>query len=1131
MMKLDDGSLRLSASDLVGHLNCAHLTHQNVAVALGNIAKPYVWDPQLEVLWERGARHEQGYVDHLEGLGLRGLTIGGFQIDTQSVSQTLAAMQQGYDFIAQAALSLGGWAGRADVLLRVEHPSSLGSWSYEVVDTKLAKTTKAGTILQLCLYSELLGEAQGRVPEFMYVVPPWTDFQAERYRLSDYAAYYRRVKGALRATLEQDGGDVPYPEPTEHCDVCNWRVVCDARRRADDHLSLVAGISKSQIVDLKAHDVATMGQLAEMPVPLEWAPERGSVASLERVAQQARVQVEARVLGVRKFELIDFVAGFGFARLPEPSPGDIFLDFEGDSFIGEGGLEYLLGYHFEEAGESEYIGHWAISRGEEKQAFESFVDFVMARREAHPGLHVYHFGGYESGALKRLMGRYATREDELDQILRGAVLVDLLQVVRHAVRASVESYSIKKLEPFYGFERTTGLPDANLALNRLQTNLELGDVAAITPEDYAVVESYNRDDCISTRHLRGWLEQLRSQMIGSGVDIPRPDVPESAPSEQVAAWLARIAPLVEALSKDIPVDPLQRAPEQHARWILANLLGWHRREEKAVWWEYFRLAGLSADDLLDERCAISALAFQGTVGGTAKCPIHRYRFVPQEVDLRAGKALHGVGGTRLGSVDDISLQDLTVDIKKRQDSADSHPEAIFTHELVGSEPMQEALIRLAEFVIANGMEGEGPYQAARDLLMRTAPRLTEDAIVREDGEDALSAALRLSAEIGPGLLPIQGPPGAGKTYTGSRMICELVRQGKKVGVVANSHAVIRNLLDAVIKRAAEQGLPVQCIQKPGEKQEDINCLRFAKNGTDVFAGLASGCDVAGGTAWLWASQDAFESIDVLFIDEAAQLSLANAVAVSQAAQTVVMLGDPQQLDQPTQGTHPDGTGGSALHHILGDEQTISSDRGLFLEETWRLHPRICAFTSELFYEDKLRSRDGLEVQAVASSSDLTGAGLRFAPVEHIGNCNSSREEAQAVAGLVGSLLASGATWIDGDGQERPVTINDVLIIAPYNAQVFEVQKALPGARVGTVDKFQGQEAAIAIYSLTSSSQADAPRGMEFLYSLNRLNVATSRARCLSIIVGSPTVFGAECRTPRQMQLTNAFCRFLELAGS
>jgi superfamily I DNA and/or RNA helicase len=253
------------------------------------------------------------------------------------------------------------------------------------------------------------------------------------------------------------------------------------------------------------------------------------------------------------------------------------------------------------------------------------------------------------------------------------------------------------------------------------------------------------------------------------------------------------------------------------------------------------------------------------------------------------------------------------------------------------------------------------------------------------------------------------------------------------------------------------------------------------------------------------------------------------MAVSQAAKSVVLLGDPRQLEQPMQGSHPEGTDVSALDHILGVHATIPADRGLFLEETWRLHPEICAFTSELFYESRLRSRPGLELQEIKSSGRINGSGLRYLPIIHEGNQSSCPEEADQIRELITEILGSNATWIDRERTEAAIELDDILIIAPYNAQVFELQERIPGARIGTVDKFQGQEAPIVIYSMTTSSHADAPRGMEFLYSSNRLNVATSRARCICILVGSPLVFEADCRTPRHMQLANAFCRYLEMA--
>lgn len=1127
MRKTEDG-FEFTASDLIGYLNCRHLAALDHAVAEGALAKPVRRDPLLEILRERGEAHEKEYVEYLKDAGFEAVAIDGVEVSDGAIAETLAAMKAGVPVIVQAALAGQGWVGRADVLRRVEKESSLGAWSYEPFDTKLARETRGGSILQLCLYSELLAGMQGREPETMCIVAPWSDHEPQEYRYADFAAYYRKVKTAMTAAFAAGSLKDAYPEPIAYCDICRWNGNCDRRRRADDHPSLVAGISKLQIEELKRHGIITAAGLAGLPLPLPWKPERGSAESYTRIREQARIQVDARVSGAMKFEVLDVVPGFGLTRLPEPSPGDVFFDLEGDPFVGEGGIEYLFGYWTrDEAGKLGYVGNWVFSRADEKKAFEAFVDFVMAHWETHPGMHIYHYAPYEPSALKRLMGRYATREDEIDRMLRAKLFVDLLQIVRHGIRASVESYSIKRLEPLYGFKRDVPLENANMALAKLQASLEL-DGAVPDDDTKAVVGGYNRDDCRSAADLRDWLEAERTKLVANGIAVPRPVPGDGAPNEKVADWIVMIEALMARLTKDVPVDPEARDALQQALWLLANILDWHRREEKAVWWEYFRLEALSSEDLLDERAGLSGLVFEAAAGGTQKAPIHRYRFPPQETELRGGEDLRSLGGAKFGHVESISFDSLTVDIKKRQDTAAFHADAIFAHSFVGTEVIANALVRIGEYVADNGLAKDGPYRAARDLLLRQSPRVGGQPL-RLEGETAVEAAIRLCSHLAGGILPIQGPPGAGKTYIGAQMICELVRLGKTVGITANSHKVIRHLIDETIKVADKRGIDLLCCHKADEVQPAIHRLTFAKNPAELLNVLGHGVSVGGGTAWLWSHPDAFEKVDVLFVDEAAQMALARVLAVSQAAKAVVLIGDPQQLDQPLQGSHPEGTEVSALDHILAGEHTIPADKGLFLEETWRLHPELCAYTSELFYDGKLRSKPGLEQQIVKSAGLVKGAGLRYLPVAHAGNQNNSPEEADAVAALVKAMLASKPTWIDRDGAEKPLTIADVLVITPYNAQVFEIQQRLPGVLVGTVDKFQGQEAPIAIYSTATSSPADAPRGMEFLYSLNRLNVATSRAKCLSILVGSPQIFEAECKTPRQMQLANAFCRYAELA--
>jgi predicted RecB family nuclease len=1123
------GNLFLSAGDLVGHLNCRYLTSLDVKVANGELSKPKIWDPVLETLAERGALHERDYVDHLTAAGTVATLIEGVGVDATAVAATREALGRGDPIIVQAALQNGRWSGRADVLRRVKKPSQLGAWSYQVIDTKLSRETKGNTILQISLYSNLLAEMQGCEPEFAFVVTPGMEFTPEEHRVADYAAYYRHVKASLERAVSGQDGKAAYPEPIEHCEICRWRTRCDGKRRADDHMSLVAGISKSQIGELERRGVHTTTDLAAVPVPLQWRPERGASKSFEKIREQARIQIEGIKAGKTLYETLDPTEGFGLARLPEPSPGDIFFDFEGDPFVGDGGLEFLFGYVFTDAvGSERYVGDWASDRQEERAAFECFVDFVTQRLKQYPDLHIYHFAPYEPAAMKRLMGRYASRENEVDNFLRAEIFVDLFSVVRHAIRASVESYSIKKLEPLYSFIRSVPLTDVGAVMARTQARLELADPSGIPEADKVAIKGYNRDDCVSTKGLRDWLETVRTAVIADGATVERPAAPTAEISAELDEWQKKVAALVARLIAGVPDDVAQRSPEQQARWLLAFMLDWHGREKKAVWWEYFRLRDLSVEDLLHDRDGLSDMTFVKQVGGTPKVPIHRYAFELQDTDIREGDELRSIGGDKFGRVAEISLEERTIDIKKRGDTATQHPVAVFAHSHVDTQVLADSLMRLGEYVAEQGMEGDGKQRAARDLLMGVAPRLRSQAF-QVAGEETLTAAVRAALNLEQSVLPVQGPPGAGKTYTGARMICALAKDGRTVGVTANSHKVIRNLLDEVVVATRSAKISVGCIQKVSDKEDNRPPLRFTNDNADFLDALHSDCKVGGATAWFWARTDAESSVDVLFIDEAAQMSLANVLAVSQAAKSIVLLGDPRQLEQPIQGSHPDGVDVSSLDHILGVHATVPADRGLFLPETWRLHPSICSFNSEMFYESRLYPRPGLDNQAIRSGGRLQGAGLRYLAVEHEGNQSSSREEADCVRDLVAEILGSGTTWINREGVEAPVGLEDILIIAPYNAQAFELQERIPGARIGTVDKFQGREAPIVIYSMTTSSHADAPRGMEFLYSANRLNVATSRAKCICVIVASPRLFEAECRTPRQMQLANAFCRYLELS--
>jgi predicted RecB family nuclease len=1182
-MQIIDGQPVFSATDLVGYLACEHLTQLERAALAGLVRRPDRPDPELDVIRRRGELHEQRYLAELQQRGLRVVSIErregeerGDQLRRQA-AETTAAMRDRADAIYQATFFDGRWLGYADFLLRCDdpgRPSAWGDYHYEVADTKLARHVKAGAVLQLCSYVDLLEQVQRVCAEHMKVVLGGSARETAELRVDDYMAYYRAAKRRFEeAVLGSDGAPAPepryppadtYPEPVDHCAVCRWAPECEARRRADDHLSLVAGITARQRTALVAGGIETLTELAQAPMSLETL-DGTSPAAVERVREQARVQFESRGRTPPLHELILPPSGEpieperGLATLPEPDPGDLLFDIEGDPYAFDDGIDYLFGVM---DSDGRYEGFWSfdpdrpgdVSLAGEKAAFERLMDFVSERLERYPRMHVYHYAPYEPTALKRLMGRHATREDAVDRLLRGGALVDLFRAVRQGVRAGVESYSIKKLEPIYGFRREVDLRDAGSSIVAFEQWLELGDGERPTSEILKRIEGYNRDDVVSNARLRDWLEGCRIELARrTGQEVPRPAERAGEPPDALTETAAEVQAVADRLTEGVPVDPSARSEKEHARWLLAQLLSWHRRESKATWWDFYRRIGLMPDELVGEDGAIGRLELISISDPYLPTPRSRllrrravYRFPPQEhrdvgdrselYDPRLAQEHAGKPPweawelqAELGSIDD---QRGTLELVWKTADEPRHPEAFVALNKVPDKPLPQALLRLGAWVADNAIDADGPYRAARDLLLRRAPRCGQgpDASLRRPGEGDLEAACRLVSCLNRGTLAIQGPPGSGKTYTGARMIVRLLAAGKRVGISATSHKVIENFLKAILEAATEAGVDLRAIQKADDSSIADSRVKVIDDNGRVRDGLASGdYNLGAGTPWLWGREEFTGLVDVLFVDEAGQISLANVVAMGGATDSLVLLGDPQQLDQPLQGSHPPGADRSALAHLLGADATMPPHRGLFLERTWRLHPAITDFTSPAFYDDRLRSEPHLASQLLRAPSPFGGVGLRLLRAQHVGAANESPEEARQVAELVRALVESGSTWVDGKGRERPLRYEDVLVVAPYNAQVGAIRRELPAARVGTVDKFQGQEAPISVYSMTTSSPEDAPRGMGFLYSRNRLNVATSRARCVAVVAAQPSLLRVRARSPKEMRLANALCLFVERA--
>jgi predicted RecB family nuclease len=1126
-MKRTTTGIMLSASDLAGHIACHHLTYLNLAVAHVRLKEPEYYEPTVELLHERGQEFEKGYLRFLcdQGKSIVELDAG---TDELSVDRTLWAMKMGADVIYQASLRSNPWQGRADFLVKVDTPSDLGSWSYEVVDAKLARETRAGTILQLCLYGEMVAKLQGKVPVAMRVITPEDGQKVHSYRLDDFMAYFRLVKSNVLTIVEANPEVIPtYPTPCAHCEICRWWKECDRRRRLDDHPSLVASLSSAHATELAKNSITTLSALAQLPVPLPFKPGKGAVETFIKLREQARVQLLARGTEAPVYELLELVEERGLARMPAPSAGDIFFDFEGDPFVGHAGLEYLFGWVEADIPDA-HSAIWAFTAEEEKAALEQFVDGVIDRWRTFPDMHIYHFAPYEPAALKRLMGKYATRENEIDTMLRAELFIDLYSITRQALRAGIESYSLKELEKLHAFVRQFELRKAAEQRGIIERHLERNDAAGIDEETKENVRIYNYDDCLSTKSLREFLEHLREDSIAKGKVIDRPAPSDGAPGESITKHQARILPLVHQLTQDVPADPTTRTAEQQARWLLANMLDWYRREKKADWWEYFRLLSLPEEELLEEKEAIAGLKFTGKSRQVKRSFVLTYTFPVQECEILPGESLVSLDGSKSGEVVAVDKVAGILEVKKGPSILGVHPTAVIKFSDISAGEKEDAIIRLAQWVVDYSMDGDGSFRAGRDLLLRLPPRTAKNFEPRElPQENAVAWSLQLDR----GVLPIQGPPGTGKSHTAAEVILALIGKGKKVGITALSHKVIVGLMEKVVKAGKAKGRAIQCWHKVSEKSEAphpgiVEETDYKK----VEAAMGAGqVQVLGGTAWLWARQQFQNSVDFLFVDEAGQLSLIDTLAVSQAAPNLVLLGDPQQLKQPQRGSHPEGTEVSALEHVLKEHQTIPADMGILLDQTWRMHPAICGFVSELFYEGRLHARPQLENQKLSGETEFPGAGLWYVPVPHEGNQSSSPEEVTVVRDIIDRLTSGHVLYTDAAGKSRPVSLADIKVITPFNAQVSLLMGNLPKeVQIGTVDKFQGQEAPIVLFSMATSRPEDAPRGMEFLYGPNRLNVAVSRARSTFILVASPRLFEPDCRNVRQMQLANAFCRLIEM---
>ncbi|SDC13304.1 TM0106 family RecB-like putative nuclease [Actinokineospora iranica] len=1114
-------------TDLADLLECEHRSVLNQAFAAGlpGAPRPDRGGDRLAV--KHGRAHEQATLSRLRQERHAVIEI---DLGADAVAATKEALASGAPVIYQAAFDDGEFRGRADFLLRD------AEGRYEVHDTKLARHARPAAVLQVAAYADALRRAGWPAGPNMHLL--LGDGSTRTLRVADFLPLLHRLRARL-LRREPRLPDRLWADPRPACASCGFAAHCASGRETDRDLSLVAGMRSGQRRKLVDAGMGTIDALAAAgPDDRPKDMTEGSFAALRA---QAAIQVRQDRTGEVAYEIIDPTA---LAELPQPSPGDVFFDMEGDPYaLDGGGIEYLFGAVTADGG-PRFTPFWAHSRAQEKHAFERFVDFATDRLAAHPGSHIYHYAPYEVTALKRLAAVHGTREEAVDSLLREGALIDLYAVVRKALRVSQRSYSIKDLEPLYMPSARSGeVKNAASSIEAYEDYLtltQLGDTekaAAVLRE----VADYNEYDCVSTLRLFEYLHKVRAE---AGIDPAKPadesdmdvllrQTEEDLAAERRAERAARMAALVDPLLDGLPDNPADFGPDERARALLAAAVGYHRRETNPAWWDFFRQLSAPLTDLeADTACAVPVsvraepwVAPTGRVR-TAKRTVHIVCAAdqPHLFSPRDQVRLRYAGTHRNAVVTSASTDRLTVEESCKPDEiTDDRPLAVLPGEPVRPTPKDEAIADLAQSVV-DGLPAL-PEHPGIDLLRGSPPRLRGGKPLPPATDDLVHTVIKAVDALDGSTLAVQGPPGAGKTYLAGKLIAHLVRAGRTVAVTSTSHKAVENVLTAALSAAPDLPCAKQAkVPDPDSAWDQPKSYpQLAKWRTEHDTG-----HLVGGTAWTFANNSVrAHPFDVLVIDEAGQFALADALAVSTAAKNLVLLGDPQQLPQVVQGTHPPGSDSSALGHLVGDADVIPANLGYFLDQTRRMHPAVCAPVSHLSYAGLLHAHPSTADRRIEG----VPSGLYLAEVNHHANTTRSVEEAAAVTKIVAAL--HNRTWTD-QGTTRPLGDEDILVVAPYNLQTRTVAGELeragfPGVRVGTVDRFQGQEAPVVITTMTSSSAVDLPRGLDFLLSRNRLNVALSRAQAVAILVCSPRLVEADIRTVDQMRLVSGMIGLMNAA--
>lgn len=1114
----------LSPSTITAWLSCAH----SLNLKLAGVREQSDHGPFAELVMEKGQSHEAAVLARYESEGLTVVKVPEKEdqrFETWAASSVDYLNDPGTDVLYQQPLVLEGIKGVADFLIRVKAEEGFSPW--EPVDAKLARSeAKPGHILQLCFYAEAVAALTGKPPKHIHI--ELGSGRRETYRYEEFGPYWRRMRSVLNNLVTAEGPpEETVAEPCAYCDFCEFQPRCEAAWRAADSLVYVADLSRNDRHVLEETGVTTLHNLASGATETGLLPD----GRVQRVELQAKLQLGARNTpdSPPPFVLVepgdDPVWGHGFSLLPMPDEGDVFFDLEGHPFLTpEDGLFFLFGLLLQEGGNWQYEAFWAHDHAKQAEAAAKVVDLIAERRVRFPGMHVYHYNHTERSAMARMTEGHASAVP-FRQLEETGCFVDLRPVVKNAFQVGVEKYGLKNLEKVTGFERHGEINKGAGAVLEYEEYVRTGEQSYLDN-----IALYNDNDVRSTMVLRDWLLSQRpaSARWRDAVHMPHENNPER---DEVIARLLELG-------------------QGSAGKLLGELLGYWRRESSAEVTPKFEQARLPVADLIDEPDLMTGLEVMDLKteahATDPELEVHTatVRFPNQVLseswyldEKKSSRSLLMAGADLTSGFADLKAFDAeaktaTIAWKQRIHEPSITPTTVILHDWITTKPKPDVIETAALAMLNNG---QLLNPATEQLLLAAAPRFIEGrGPAGGKFNDVVADICNWIDGLDRSVVAIQGPPGTGKTYRGARIVRRLLDEGYRVGVMAPSHKAIDNFFAAVIKHFNEEGIIDQL--KAGRKisnkgqQEIANHVGYHTGNPAVAR--AGKYNLVGGTSWFFCSKEMRENpVDFLIIDEAGQIALADAAAASLVASNILLLGDPQQLEQVSHAAHPDDAGTTPLEHLLQGAATIEPDRGVFIEETWRMHPSICSFISSQMYDDRLRSHESCEQQQVLGH----GSGLRWMQVHHTGRSTSAPEEAKAIVGKIRELL--GTDWVDQEGNRKPLTTEDFMVVAPFNDQKDEIRRLLEAdpklapisGAVGTVDKFQGREAPVVFFSMTTSSSEEISRGTDFLFSRNRLNVAVSRARCLAYLICTEELLGTRATKVDDMRLVGTLNAFVESA--